>query len=118
MRQLSDDDIKNMINENFIKDNKVSKNIYIKINQKNIENKKIQNLKTVDFHEKTEEQAYNLILNLLHNRIKKATIITGKSGILKPKFIDWAKNGKLSKNIKNIKEINIGAFEVEFKYFN
>ena len=117
MRQLSNDDIINMIkNKDFVKDNKVSKSIYIKLNQNNLEKEKIKNLKMVDFHEKTEEQVYNEILNLLENKIKKATIITGKSGILKPKFLNWAENGKLSENIKNIKQINIGSYEVEFKY--
>lgn len=119
MRQLSNEDILNMIDENFIKDNKVSKDIYIKLNEYTNEEeskRKIKNI--VDFHEKTEEQVYKEILNLLENKIKKATIITGKSGILKPKFLNWAKTGKLSENIKKIKQINIGSYEVEFKYFD
>ena len=117
MRQLSNEDILNMINENFIKDNKVSKNIYTKLNEyvnQEESKRKIKNI--VDFHEKTEEQAYNEILNLLENKINKATIITGKSGILKPKFLNWAETGKLSENVKKIKQINIGSYEIEFKY--
>ena len=70
---------------------------------------------TLDLHQLTEEQAWHAIMDLAKSGIRNANIITGASGILKIKFQQWAKDSILSPYIISFTPINNGSFSVRFK---
>ena len=53
-------------------------------------------------------------MNLAKSGVRNATIITGASGILRIKFIQWANDSVLSPYINSFKPINNGSFDVKF----
>lgn len=69
----------------------------------------------LDLHRMTEEQAWCAIMDLLKSGARRATIITGASGILKPKFQQWARESVMTPYIREIKPINNGSFEISIK---
>ncbi len=119
MKQLSDRDIVEMIGGTFVPDDKnTRKTVHaeLKLSQRIPPKEPIVPTHTVlDLHQHTEEQAWQEIMELATSGVKKATIITGASGILHKKFPKWASESILSPHIISSKPINNGSFEVTFK---
>ena len=119
MKQLNDDDIKQMITSEYTPDIKsVRRSVRHDLNLGEwIPEPDIPTPKhiTLDLHQLTEEQAWNAIMDLAKSGVRNATIITGASGILKIKFQQWAKNSIISPYIISWTPINNGSFAVKFK---
>jgi hypothetical protein len=117
MKQLNDDDIKQMITSEYTPDIKsVRRSVRHDLNLGElIPEPDIPTPKhiTLDLHQLTEEQAWSEIINVVKSGAKTATIITGASGILKIKFQQWAQNSILSPYIKSITPINNGSFHIQ-----
>lgn len=117
MKKLSDADIQNMITNEFVPD---IQQIHRQVRQelqlsKRIPEQKIkQNYAKIDFHNLTEEQAWQSLLALVNSGVKTATVITGASGILKVKFQQWATDSIISPYIESITPLNNGSFSVKF----
>ncbi len=122
MKQLSDQDIANMIGAEFISDDITTRR---KVRSELQLSKRIphtpqtpQQHATLDLHQLTEEQAWTAIINLATSGTRTANIITGASGILKIKFQQWARESILSPYIVEFHPINNGSFFVKFKKGN
>lgn len=71
---------------------------------------------TLDLHRKTEEQAWDLASALFRqNPGRRVRVITGASGILRVKFMDWITRGLLSDYINEWVSLNRGAFEIRLR---
>lgn len=118
MKQLTDFDIANMVGDNFIPDDVAAK--------KSVRNelhlsKRIPKPDapapehvTIDFHNHTEEEAWQMLAQIAASGVRSATVITGASGILKTKFQQWATDSILSPQIISFAPINNGSFAVKF----
>lgn len=117
MKQLNDKDIAKMIGEDFIPDeNSVKKSVRQELHlATRIPKKEITPAHiTIDFHEHTEEEAWNMLVELVESDARSATVITGASGILKIKFQQWATDSIISSHILSFTPINNGSFLVKF----
>lgn len=118
MKQLNDFDIANMIGDDFVPDDITTK--------KQVQNelqlsKRIPKPNaptpehiTIDFHNHTEEEAWQMLERVAASGTRSATVITGASGILKTKFQQWATDSVLSPFIVSFAPINNGSFSVKF----
>lgn len=70
---------------------------------------------TIDFHNHTEDEAWQMIMSAATSGARTATIITGASGILRPKFIQWVRDSIFAPYIISCTPINNGSFAVKFK---
>ena len=118
MKQLNDKDIADMIGDNFIPDDIATKqsvrqelHLSTRIPQPNTD---IPAHTTIDFHNHTEEEAWQMLSDLAFSGIRNATVITGASGILKTKFQQWATGSIISARIVSFSPINNGSFAVKF----
>lgn len=121
MKQLSDADIAEMIGEDFVADeNQVKKSVRqsLHLSKRIPKSEIVQTHATIDFHQHTEEEAWNMLVNVIESGARSATVITGASGILKIKFQQWAKDSIISPQILSIHPINNGSFTVKFKKRN
>ena len=66
-------------------------------------------------HQHTEEEAWDMLLNTVTSGARSATVITGASGILKPKFQQWMINSIISPHIISFKPLNNGSFEIKIR---
>ena len=72
----------------------------------------------IDFHGKTEEEAWAALVALVENLAARqtgsgaATVITGASGILKEKFQQWATESRISNRIVSVQPLNRGSFKI------
>jgi DNA-nicking Smr family endonuclease len=120
MKQLTDSDIAKMINEQFVPDEAETKKsvraqLHLsKLIPQNLEQK--QDHITLDFHNHTEEEAWQLLQQAVASKAKTATVITGASGILKIKFQQWIADSVLSKYIISFEPINNGSFNVKLRH--
>ena len=119
MKQLNDKDIANMIGENILIDDEavkksVRKSLHLstRIPQNEPE---ITEHTVIDFHNHTEEEAWQMLEHIATNGTRSATVITGASGILKSKFQQWATESILSPHIISFTPINNGSFSVKFR---
>lgn len=118
MKQLNDEDISNMIGEEFETDeNSVKKQVRqsLHLSTRIPQNTHISSHPTIDFHGHTEEQAWNMLINLIESGVRNATVITGASGILKIKFQQWATDSIISSHILSFEPLNNGSFSVKFR---
>jgi hypothetical protein len=69
----------------------------------------------IDLHGKTEEQAWTAIVAIINSGARNATIITGASGILKQKFVQWMTESIISDRIISYRAINNGSFEIKIR---
>lgn len=117
MKQLSDADIANMIGEDFITDeNSVKKSVRQSLHLSTRVPKPIEKTPehiTIDFHQHTEEEAWNMLIEAITSGARGATVITGASGILKQKFPQWMTQSIISPHIISFKPINNGSFEIK-----
>ncbi len=118
MKQLNDKDIANMIGEDFMTDdNSVRKSVRQSLHLSTLipKQKTVKPHATIDFHQHTEEEAWNMLVEIVESGTQSATVITGASGILKIKFQQWAKDSIISPRILSVTTINNGSFSVKFK---
>ncbi|HOY47286.1 MAG TPA: Smr/MutS family protein [Alphaproteobacteria bacterium] len=117
MKQLTDFDLEQMTNGNFTPDDvTVKKQVRheLKLSQLIPEQPKPVPKKIIlDLHQKTEEQAWQEINDLIKSGVRNAVIITGASGILKTKFKDWITNGILAQYITSWEMINNGSYQIK-----
>jgi len=118
MKQLNDFDIANMIGDDFVPDDITTKK---QVRNELQLSKRIpkQNAPTpehitIDFHNHTEEEAWQMLEQVAASGTRSATVITGASGILKTKFQQWATDSVLSPFIVSFAPINNGSFSVKF----
>lgn len=117
-RQLSDKDIANMIGEEFIPDDEhTKKSVRSELHLSTRIPKPNDNIPentVIDFHQHTEQEAWDMLIHIATSGIRNATVITGASGILKIKFQQWATESILSPYIESFTPINNGSFKVKF----
>lgn len=118
MKKLSDEDIENMICDEFVPDSDVVRRgvrANLRLSTRIPEQARdVPNYVKLDLHQLTEEQAWSEIMNLAQSGVRNATIITGASGILHVKFMQWVKESLLSPYINSVEAINNGSFRVKF----
>ncbi|MCM1294238.1 MAG: Smr/MutS family protein [Muribaculaceae bacterium] len=118
MKQLTDDDILGMIGEPVSLDMDAARE---SVRQLHLAQRipkpdtPAPHHATLDLHTYTEEQAWNAIMEIVTSGTRRATIITGASGILKIKFQQWARDSLLAPYIISYTPINNGSFSVKFK---
>ena len=117
MKHLTESDIEQMINTEFIPNTydtqrSVRRQLHLSTRILQTDNYIPEHAK-LDLHQLTEEQAWNAIMDLAKSGVRNATIITGASGILKIKFQQWTQNSILSPYIKSITPINNGSFHIQ-----
>ena len=117
MKQLNDSDIANMIGDDFVPDDvntKKSVRQELHLSTRIPEPSIIPEHIVLDFHNHTEEEAWQMLSQTATSGTRRATVITGASGILKTKFQQWANDSILSPYIISITPINNGSFDVRF----
>ena len=117
MKQLTDDDILHMIDVQFTPSVDAARKTVRELHlAKRIPapDTPIPNHITLDLHTYTEEEAWHAIMEIATSNVRRATIITGASGILKIKFQQWARDSVLSPYIISATPINNGSFDVRF----
>lgn len=119
MKRLSDTDIERMADGEFSPNHDiVRRGVRAELKLSELIPAKTESLPkhvVLDLHHKTEEQAWNEIMQLATSGVRNATIITGASGILKIKFQQWAQESLLSPYIISVSPLNNGSFAVKFK---
>ena len=118
MKQLTDQDIANMIGTEFIPDNRQTRNrvrAQLHLSTRIPIEQPVPTHTILDLHQLTQEQAWSAIMDIAKSGTRTATIITGASGILKIKFQQWATDSILSPYIASFSPINNGSFSVKFK---
>lgn len=119
MKQLTDFDLEKMFGGEFVPDNAVVKKQVrheLKLSQLIPEQPKPVPKKIIlDLHQKTEEQAWQEINDLIKSGVRNATVITGASGILKEKFKKWITTGTLAQYVYFWELVNNGCYEIKIK---
>ena len=118
MKQLNDADIAKMVGEEFIPDDIATKksvrsalHLSTRIPKKE---DSVADYATIDFHNHTEQEAWDMLVHIASSDIRHATVITGASGILKTKFQQWATESIISPRIMSFEPLNNGSFTVKF----
>ena len=118
MKQLNDSDIANMVGDDFVPDDiATKKSVRNELHlSKRIPkpNTHVPEHITIDFHNHTEEEAWQMLAQVAASGAPTATVITGASGILKHKFQQWATDSIISPAIVSFRPINNGSFSVKF----
>lgn len=119
MKQLTDSDLMEMIGDEYIADDKhTSKQVRGELKLGQLippVPEPAPKHDILDLHQRTEKEAWNAITDLIFSGTRTATIITGASGILKPKFEQWMTGSILSPHIISWKPLNNGSFEIRIK---
>ena len=122
MKHLSDSDIAKMIGEDFLPcDNETKKQVRKSLHlSTRIPKPELPVPKhvTIDFHQHTEQEAWDMLVDVAQSGTRSATVITGASGILKQKFPQWMTESVISPRILSFKQINNGSFSVTFYNLN
>ena len=118
MKQLTDADIAKMIGADFVPDDaetkkSVRRGLHLSTRIPKTEEPVPEHV-VLDFHNHTEEEAWNMLIQIATSGTRSATVITGASGILKPKFQQWATESVLSPYIVSFAPLNNGSFSVKF----
>lgn len=119
MKQLSDEDILNMVGAEYTPDDNATKRAVrgeLKLS------KRIPKPATptpehivLDLHNKTVEEAWSDIMSVATSGARSANIITGASGVLRQLFPQWARESILTPYIIDFHPINNGSFLVRFR---
>ena len=118
MKQLTDNDIADMVNGEIHTDDKKTKSSVLRelrLSQKIPQPHTVPEHITIDFHQRTEQESWDMIMDVAQSGVRTATVITGASGILKIKFQQWARDSLITPYIVEWKPINNGSFSVKFK---
>jgi len=122
MKQLNDSDIANMVGDEFVPDDIMTKKAVrteLHLSTRIPKSKApISEHTIIDFHNHTEEEAWQMLAQVAASGIRSATVITGASGILKTKFQQWATDSIISSRILSVTPINNGSFAVKFHKIN
>ena len=118
MKQLNDQDISNMIGDDFVPDDDTTRK-HVR-HELHLSTRIPQTVPTpehitIDFHQHTEEQAWQMLVDVIESGVRNVIVITGASGILKTKFQQWATDSIISSYIISFKPINNGSFSVRLK---
>ena len=119
MRQLNDSDIANMVGDDFVPDDNATKKqvrgeLHLSTRIPKTPEPTQPHI-TIDFHQHTEEEAWDMLVGVVESGARSATVITGASGILKPKFQQWVRDSIISPYIISVEPINNGSFFVRFR---
>ena len=118
MKQLSDDDILQMVGVEYTPDNNATKRAVraeLKLSQRiPAQPTPTPEHVVLDLHMKTIEQAWSDIMSVATSSARSANIITGASGVLHQLFPQWARESVLSPYIIEFHAINNGSFFVRF----
>lgn len=116
MKQLTDADIAKMAGQDFVptqSSNSVRRELHL---SKRIPKPQIVPEHVVlDFHQHTEQEAWDMIMCAAQSGARTARVITGASGILKIKFQQWVRDSLLTPYIITCTPVNNGSFDVKFK---
>lgn len=119
MKQLTDHDIEQMGNTEFIPDVRAtvrSVRRHLRLGQLiPTPPAAAPRFARLDLHHNTQEQAWQKINQLADSGVRDAQIITGASGILKIKFQQWVTASTLADKIISWAPVNNGSFVVKFK---
>lgn len=118
MRQLNDADIANMVGVEFIPDDNatkksIRKDLHLSTRIPTPPAPMPEHV-TIDFHNHTEQEAWDMLTQIAASSARSATVITGASGILKTKFQQWATESIISPHIISFAPLNNGSFHVKF----
>jgi len=118
MKQLNDSDIANMIGEDFRPDDnetkkQVRKSLHLSTRIPKPATPAPTHI-TLDFHQHTEQKAWEMLTQVAASNTRSATVITGASGILKQKFPQWMQESILTPYILSFEPINNGSFKIKF----
>jgi DNA-nicking Smr family endonuclease len=118
MKQLNDSDIANMIGEDFrpcdVETQKqVRKSLHLSTRIPQPEYPTPTHI-TIDFHDHTEQEAWEMLVQVATSGVRSATVITGASGVLKQKFPQWMQESILTPHILSFEPLNNGSFAVKF----
>lgn len=116
MRKLNDKDIADMIGAEFTPENNSAKEVCksLHLSTRIPKPEILPAHPIIDFHNHTEEEAWTMLTQLVDQRPKTATVITGASGILKIKFQQWVKESIISPYILSCRPLNNGSYELSF----
>ena len=118
MKQLNDKDIANMIGAEFIPDDEdTKKSVRKSLHLSKLIPKPVAPAPAhavIDFHNHTEEEAWQMLAQIAESDTRSATVITGASGILKIKFQQWTTQSIIAPRIVSCTPINNGSFMVKF----
>lgn len=119
MKKLTDSDIAAMADGEFSPDNDATRRMVraeLKLSQRvPPAPTPIPKHTVLDLHQHTVQQAWDDIMNLATSGVRRATIITGASGVLHQLFPQWASESILTPFIVSISPINNGSFSVTFR---
>ncbi len=121
MKELTDQDIAEMIGATFTPDDTRTRNqvrAELHLSKRIPKNIPTPSHVTLDLHMHTIEQAWDEIMEIAISGTKTATIITGASGILKIKFQEWVRESILTPYIVSCNPLNNGSFAVKFRNIN
>ena len=120
MKQLSDEDILNMVGAEYAPDDDATKRAVraeLKLSTR------IPQPATptpehivLDLHNRTVEEAWANIMSVATSGARSANIITGASGVLHQLFPGWARESILTPHIIDFRPINNGSFFVRFHH--
>lgn len=119
MKQLTDNDIEQMVAHEYAPDNRAMTRAVraeLKLGQLVPTPIVVPQHATLDFHNKTEEQAWQSLVALVKSGTRTANVITGASGILKIKFQQWVRDSVISPYIISADPINNGSFFVRIRH--
>ena len=116
MKRLNDKDIADMIGEEFVPENvavkhDVRKSLHLSTLVPKPQKTNLHPI--IDFHNHTEQEAWNMLMNVIESGVRDVTVITGASGILKIKFQQWVKESILTPHILSCTPLNNGSFAVK-----
>ena len=121
MKNLTDQDIAEMIGADFSPDDSVTRRrvrTELHLSTRIPAPVHVPEHATLDLHMKTIEESWESIMKLALSGVKTATIITGASGVLKIKFQEWVRESLLSPYIVSCTPLNNGSFAVKFRKLN
>ena len=118
MKQLNDTDIANMVGMDFVPDDNATKKsvrreLHLSTRIPKPQSPAPEHV-VLDFHNHTEQEAWDMLRQVAASGTRSATVITGASGILKPKFQQWATESILAQYIMSVTPLNNGSFNVKF----
>lgn len=118
MKQLNDSDIANMIGDDFVPDDVATKKSVrseLHLSTRIPPEIQIPAHATIDFHNHTEEQAWQMLVDVIESGSRSITVITGASGILKTKFQQWATDSIISPRVISNQPLNNGSFLIKLR---
>ena len=120
MKQLSDEDILQMVGAEYTPDDAATKRAVrseLKLSKRIPEpDAPTPEHIVLDLHNKTVEEAWAEIMSVATSGARSANIITGASGVLHKLFPQWARESILTPYIIDFYPINNGSFFVRFHH--